>query len=100
MKQLIDLCFLNVFPEVIYELVSPALEILQLIQNNFGGKRIENKKGYILEPTQILKQTSFYSYTHFENLLSCLQSSYESVRKLAHELLNHFDELDKKQLML
>ena len=88
---MIDVCFLNVFPDAIYELVNPSLEILQLIQNNFGGKRSENKKGYILEPTQILKETSFYSFTHFENLISCLQSSYESVRKLAHELLNTFD---------
>lgn len=100
MKQLVSICFTSVFPEAIFELVNPALEILSLLQNYFGNKKVEVKKGIFFEPTPILAETSFYDFKNFENLLACLQSSYESVRKLAHDLLNFFDQIQNKELLL
>jgi hypothetical protein len=71
-----------------------------MIGQYFGRQKIEIKKGQILEASHILTETTYFEKINFENLLCCLQSSYESVRLLAHQILRLFHDLsDGKQLL-
>jgi hypothetical protein len=36
LKNIIDVCFMNVFPDAIFELIDPSLEILSLVLIFFG----------------------------------------------------------------
>lgn len=50
----------------------------------------------MIEPCQLLiKKTNFFTNTNFQNLTTCLQSSYESIRTIAHEIIKNFDNFDK-----
>ena len=99
MEKLIATCLENIFPEVIFELASPALEILLMITSFFGRDRNEVKKEQVLEPSHLLPELGFFSESNFINILGCLQSSYESVRLLAHQILRLFYDLPDPQLL-
>lgn len=94
LSRLIDLCYENIFPDVIFEIANPALEVLVLIGTYFNRNRIEVKKGQVFEASHILKQTKYFEHRNFENLLCCLQSSYESVRILANQILTFFYDIE------
>ena len=95
-KRLISLCFSQIYPDVIFQLVNPAIEILSLINQFFGMKNSEIRKGTIVEGCNFLATTSFFDSCNFYNLVNCLQSSFESVRSLTHELLKAFSNLHKE----
>lgn len=61
-----------------------------MIGNFFNRSKIEIKKGQVFEPAHILNSTNFFNTRNFDNLLCCLQSSYESVRVLSHQILQLF----------
>ena len=48
-----------------------------------------------MQASPFLKKTTFFDSCNFYNLVICLQSSYESVRSLAHELLGAYTELSR-----
>jgi hypothetical protein len=56
----VDICYTNVFPDVIFELANPALEIILLVGQFFGRDRTEIKKGQAFEATKILSQTNYF----------------------------------------
>lgn len=85
MNELIELCFENIYPGSIFEITNPALEILLLVLNLFGPKGCEIRKGTFIEPSQfLLEKTSFFTSSNFQNLVICLESSYESIRSMAY----------------
>ena len=62
----------------------------------FGNQEAEVRKGTVIEPIKLLFETSFFESCNFYNLVSCLQSSYESIRSLAHSLLKAYTSLPEE----
>lgn len=62
---MIALCYDSIFPDVIFELANPALEVLALIATYFSRSRVEVKKGQVLEAALILPETSFFEHRNF-----------------------------------
>lgn len=88
---LIELSFSNIYPDSIFEITNPAMEILHLIVNLFGEQKFEIRKGTFITPSCFLStHTEFFKIANFYNLVSCLKCSYESIRKLAHKILENF----------
>ena len=55
------MCFENIYPDSIFEIANPALEILLLIVTLFGSEEEEIRKGTFIKPTQILyEKTTFF----------------------------------------
>lgn len=60
LSDLINVCYLNIFPDVIYELASPSLELILMIGQFFSRDRIDIKKGQTFEAAHVLNSTKYY----------------------------------------
>ena len=52
---------MNVFPDVIYELASPSMELILMIGQFFSRDQIDIKKGQTFAPAHILNSTKYFN---------------------------------------
>ena len=61
LSSIIDLCFSSIYPDSIFEISNPALEILLLIVTLFGPEEEEIRKGtFIKASTVLFEHTNFF----------------------------------------